>query len=187
MKQSFWAGLLAVPVLAAAPSPAIATDYLTVAEAQRILVPGAEQFTPYDVTLSKDQLKQIKKIAGVPQRAANPRVWKATADGKMLGWVIVDEVIGKHEFITYAAGISPDGHVLGIEIMTYRESKGDQVRNAKWRNLFRNKTLADPFKLNKDIPNISGATLSCRNLTDGVKRLLALHSVALPKTGSKAG
>lgn len=181
MRNSIWTSLFAVPVLAAAPSPAVATDYLTIAEAQRVLVPKAERFVPFEVTLDKAQLKQIRKLSGVPQRTAKPRVWQAFAGGKMLGWVIVDEVIGKHEFITYATAISPDGHVLGVEILSYRETKGGQVRNAKWRGLFRGKTLDEPFKLNKDIPNISGATLSCRNLTDGVKRLLAVHAVALGK------
>ncbi|MBA3054994.1 MAG: FMN-binding protein [Sphingomonadales bacterium] len=175
--------LLAIPVLAAAPAPAVATDYLTIAEAQRALVPQANSFQPFPLTLSPAQIKQIRQIAGVPQRTAKPQVWRAASGSKALGWVIVDEVIGKHEFITYATAISPDGHVLGVEILSYRESKGDQVRNANWRNRFRGKTVSDPFKLNKDIPNISGATLSCRNLTDGVKRLLALHAVALGKAG----
>jgi hypothetical protein len=31
-----------------------------------------------------------------------------------------------------------------------------------------------------DVPNISGATLSCRNVMDGVKRLLVLQQIALP-------
>ena len=37
--------------------------------------------------------------------------------------------------------------------------------------------------LDKDITNISGATLSCRSLSDGVKRLLALQQVALSHGG----
>jgi Na+-transporting NADH:ubiquinone oxidoreductase subunit NqrC len=63
--------------------------------------------------------------------------------------------------------------------LSYRETYGYQVRNAEWRRLFAGKTLADPFKLDQDIPNISGATLSCRNVTNGVKRLLALQELVL--------
>jgi Na+-translocating ferredoxin:NAD+ oxidoreductase RnfG subunit len=92
---------------------------------------------------------------------------------------MVDDVIGKHDFITYAAAISAQGSVLGIEILSYRETHGGQVRQAQWRQNFSGKSLADSFKLGKDIPNISGATLSCRNVTDGVKRLLAVHQIAL--------
>lgn len=178
MTRFNWASLFAIPVLAASSS-AFAADYLTVSEAQHILVPQADSFAPFSVTLSPAQLAQIRQISGVPQRSAQPRVWRATSGGRLVGWVIVDEVIGKHEYITYATGISPDGHVLGVEILSYRESKGGQVRDARWRSLFRGKTVRDKFKLNQDIPNISGATLSSRNITDGVKRLLAIHAVAL--------
>ena len=179
MTLNSWHRLLAVPVLVGAASPAVAVNYLSAEQAQRALVPGAQSFEAYPVALSKVQLKAIRSLAGTPQRNANPKVWRAVSGGKTAGWVIVDEVIGKHEYITYATAISPGGTVMGVEILSYRETKGGEVRNPKWRGLFRGKKLSDAFKLNKDIPNISGATLSCRNITDGVKRLLALHHVAL--------
>ena len=183
MSHRKWRHLLAMPVLAATAAPASATDYLSVADAQRILLPQAQTFLPFPVTLSPEQLGQIKRMAGVPQRTSQPRIWRGMSGGSAVGWVLVDEVIGKHEFITYATAISPDGHVLGVEILSYRESHGGEVRNAKWRALFRGKSVSDKFKLNQDIPNISGATLSCRNITDGVKRLLAIHAIALARAG----
>lgn len=172
--------LVAFPVVAmAAISPAVATDYLSAEQAQRALFPAAQSFSAFPVLLNAGQLAQIRRLSGTPQRTAQPRVWRAVSGGRTIGWVIVDDVVGKHEFITYATGISLDGHVVGIEIMTYRESKGGQVSDPRWRERFRGKTLADPFRLEKDVPNISGATLSSRNITDGVKRLLAVHAVAL--------
>jgi Na+-translocating ferredoxin:NAD+ oxidoreductase RnfG subunit len=92
---------------------------------------------------------------------------------------MVDEVIGKHEFITYATAIGADGRVLGIEIMSYRETHGGQVREPGWRKQFVGKSVGDPFKLDQDIQNISGATLSCRNVMDGVKRLLVIQQMFL--------
>ena len=47
------------------------------------------------------------------------------------------------------------------------------------RRQFIGKTVRDPVSLNQDIKNISGATLSCRHLTEGVQRLLKLHAHAL--------
>ena len=169
-----------VPV-AAFVAPAYAEDYLTVEEAQRVLFPDARAFVAAPVTLTADQRARIRELAGVRQRWETQQVWRAEAvDGSLAGWFIVDEVIGKHEFITYAVGLSPDGRVTGVEILSYRETHGGQVREADWRARFVGKSLADSFKLNDDIPNITGATLSCRNVTDGVKRLLALQQVALP-------
>ncbi len=172
-----WTLLLPLPATAAIVAPAYATDYLTVKQAQHVLFPGADAFAAEHVTLTKAQLKQIKSLAGVRQRDEDPEIWQARQSGEALGWFVVDEVVGKHEYITYAVAVSPDGHVIGIEVMSYRETHGGEIRRAKWRDHFKGKTLGDAFKLNKDIPNISGATLSCRNVTDGVKRVLAVLKV----------
>lgn len=178
-KTNIWSVLLSIPVLAVPATPAIANVYLSTDQAQRALFPAATAFTPAGVTLSGAQLAQIKKLSGTPQRTATPAIWKVSQSGRFMGWVLIDQVIGKHEFITYATGISVDGSVTGVEIMRYLESYGGEVANPKWRGKFRGKMLADKFRLNVDIPNISGATLSSRNVTDGVKRLLAIHAVAL--------
>ena len=64
-------------------------------------------------------------------------------------------------------------------MLDYRESYGGQVREATWRAQFTGKGAADPVRLGEDIRNISGATLSCKNLTNGVRRLLAVHELVL--------
>ena len=179
MSARDWSAFL-LPVAALA-TPAQATDYLTVAQAQLLLFPAARSFAEQPLKFNDEQRDRIKAASGLRQRWDEQKVWRAERDGALQGWFIVDEVIGKHEFITYAAAISPDGHVLGIEVLSYRETHGGQVREATWRKHFVGKTLADPFKLDEDVPNISGATLSCRNLMDGVKRLLTLHKLFLAK------
>ncbi|MDI1363253.1 FMN-binding protein [Methylotenera sp.] len=141
------------------------------------LVLRPQSFEARPAKLTSDQQDKIKSLSGLRQRWDTQQIWRAVKNGKTLGWFVVDEVIGKHEFITYAVGLSPDGHVLGVEIMTYRETYGGGVRNAIWRQHLVGKTLADPFKLDEDVPNISGGTLSSRNVMDGVKRVLAIQKV----------
>ena len=168
--------LLPAAVLAA---PAYGADYLSVAQAQALLFPAAKSFTERPLVLDEAQREQVRAASGLRQRWPEQKVWRAEQDGRLQGWFIIDEVIGKHEFITYATAISPEGRVLGVEIMSYRETHGGQVREATWRRHLVGKTLADPFRLDEDVPNISGATLSCRNVMDGVKRLLTLHKLFL--------
>jgi Na+-translocating ferredoxin:NAD+ oxidoreductase RnfG subunit len=103
------------------------------------------------------------------------KAWKVEGGGVF----VLDEVVGKHEFITYAVGINEDGRVAGVEIVDYRESYGYEVRNAEWRAQFIGKSTADPLLLTHDVRNVSGATLSCKHVTDGVKRVLATYAVAL--------
>lgn len=165
-----------VPI-AALSCPALAVDYLSTAEAQKVLFPAAERFEEKKITLSDSQLDRIKELSGVRQREHNPKIWQAYQGKSLQGLFLVDEVIGKHEYITYATAISPDGKVLGVEVMSYRETHGGEVRRPDWLMRFKGKTLKDPFKLDQDVPNISGATLSSRNLLDGVKRLLILKQI----------
>jgi Na+-translocating ferredoxin:NAD+ oxidoreductase RnfG subunit len=171
--------LLLVPAAVAMAPAAHAVTYLTVPQAQAALFMAGDQFVDAKVHLTDDQRDAIKKLSGTRQREPEQPVWRVERAGKQVGWFMVDEVVGKHEFITYALATTMDGHVVGIEILDYRETYGFQVRDADWRKNFHGKTLADPIKIDSDIPNITGATLSCRNVSNGVKRLLALQRVAL--------
>jgi Na+-translocating ferredoxin:NAD+ oxidoreductase RnfG subunit len=97
--------------------------------------------------------------------------------------VVVDEVIGKFELITYAVGVGLDGAITQIEVLSYRESHGSEIRIAGWRKQFVGKTSAAPIRVGEDIANISGATLSCKHITDGIKRVVSVVDLAL-KNGS---
>ncbi len=174
LRKQNWIYWLTVPGILASSSPGWATVYLTVEQAQHAIFPG-EKFTPIPLTLIDQERAAIKKKSGVPARVKEQRIWR-TSSGE---YFIVDEVLGKHEFITYAIGINPDGGVRQIEIMDYRETYGYEIRDEKWRKQFVGKTSAAEFKLDKDIKNIGGATLSCRHITDGVKRVLVMYEMFL--------
>jgi len=162
--------------LGAAAAPlahvAYAAQYITIEQAQHAAFPEATEFTA--TALGPDALASVAAGQGW-----SPRAWRARAADRALGWLFVDQVIGKSELITYAVAIDERGAVTSIEILDYRESHGGEIRLAGWRKQFVGKTGADPVELNKDIRNISGATLSCRHVTEGVQRLLRLYKAAL--------
>ncbi len=151
-----------------------ATTYLSVPEAQQLIWPG-QLLAPAAVTLTAEQQKAIKKASGVRVRSADLNAWRTPAGD----WFIVDQVIGKHEFIDVAVGIAHTGEMTGIEILTYRESYGHEVRNSKWRAQFRGRNAAGILKLDAQIRNISGATLSCSHITDAANRLLQTWQLVL--------
>jgi hypothetical protein len=174
MKSEFT--FIALPISALIAPSAFAVQYLNVEQAQNTIFPG-KTFTFAPVSLTSAQKKAIETASGVRVLSDKQQVWRVSGGG----WFIVDQVVGKHEFITYALGLNADGSVKQIEIMDYRETYGYQIRDEKWRSQFVGKTSRSPLKLDGDIKNISGATLSCRHVTDGVKRLLAFYEVALKK------
>lgn len=165
-----------MPALVCSALPVHAVTYLTIEQAQAAIFPG-RKLVSADVSLSKEQRKAIEKASDVRVRNLDLKVWKAEGGG----WFILDEVIGKHEFITYAVGLTDDGAVKQIEVMDYRETYGGQVREEKWRAQFTGKKYGAKLKLDDDIQNISGATLSSRHIADGVRRLLATYEFALKK------
>lgn len=169
---------LAVPLLVT-PLAAQATQYLSIEQAQRLFFPSATGHAAQPLALTAEQARNIEKTTGVRVVNRRPKVWRAMAGDTLLGHVFVDQVYGKHEFITYALAVTAGGQVAGVEILDYRETHGDQVRQPRWRAQFLGKDADDAVRLGRDIQNISGATLSCRHLTDGVRRLLATHRALL--------
>jgi Na+-transporting NADH:ubiquinone oxidoreductase subunit NqrC len=161
--------------------PAHAVQYLTVEQAQRLCFAEATAFEPADVTLTRDQMRAIEKDSRVNVREATEKVWRVLKGTTLLGWFIEDEVVGKHEFITWALALNADGAVRQIEILDYRETYGHEIRDPKWREQFVGKTHGAPLKLDADIKNISGATLSSRHITEGVRRLLSFHARVLKR------
>lgn len=173
---------LIVPALiapAALVSPAYAAQYLTTEAAQKLMFPEGSAFVPHPVRLSEAQKNVVEQSAGVRMRFPEQPVWQVIANGKPAGWFVLDEVYGKHEFITYAVSLDASGTVRGVEILDYRETHGGEIRNPRWRAQFTGAHHGAALKLGGDIQNISGATLSCKHISEGVRRVLAIHEVAL--------
>ena len=168
----------AAVVMAIAPA-AYATRYLTVEEAQRLAFPAATQFAEAHVVFRPADITAIERLSGQKVRARGQQVWRAEAGGRFLGFFIVDYVIGKHLVIDYAVSLEPDGRVKAVEVLEYRESYGGEITSHSWLQQFVGKTDHDPVTTDQDIRNISGATLSSRHVTEGVKRILAFYDICL--------
>ncbi len=162
---------------AAAPTSAFAVDYLTADQAAKLMFPDADAFEARNVTLDAAQLQQLD-AQGVRGRSVNWPVRAAKRAGATLGFVVTDEVIGKVELIGYAVGIALDGSIRQVEILSYRESHGFEIRLPAWRKQFVGKGGASTLRVGDDIANISGATLSCNHVTDGVRRIVAVVALA---------
>jgi hypothetical protein len=144
---------LPAAAIASIASPAYTMQYLSIEDAQKQAFPSATHFTEVQ--------------AG--------RVWKAESSGRVAGFFIFDRVVGKHLFIDYAVALTPAGAVHSVEILQYRESYGGEVRSPSWLAQFVGKTSGSALKINGDIRNIAGATLSSTHVTEGVKRILSTY------------
>ncbi len=169
-----WHPVALAGLLAAAPVAAV--QYLGVEAAQQLAFPEATSFAPVVPVLDADARARLAAVAR-PPGARDPKVWRARAGERVLGTFFVDAVIGKQDYIVYALALDAQGRVLRLDVLEYRETHGWEIRNERWRAQFAGKSAADAVQVGADIANISGATLSCRHVTDGVRRLLALHAL----------
>lgn len=169
------AWIASLPVLVA--PAAYAADYLDIEQVrqQHFAATALRQIT---LTLDEGVQAELRRRSGIQQPFAPRGVWQALSGG----WLISDEVFGRHEKIGYAVALDAAGRVTGVEILSYRESYGGEVRKADWRAQFVGRRAGDALELGADIRNISGATLSCKHVTQGVRRVLALYQLVLSGT-----
>ena len=95
------------------------------------------------------------------------------AQGALRGYAVVTEEIGKYRPITFMVGVTPQLAVRDVAVLVYRESRGGEVKRKRFLSQYRGKSAKDPIDVNRDIINVSGATISVRALNAGVKRVLA--------------
>ena len=165
---------LSVPVLVTTSICAHATQYATPDVAAKRSFPEASAFKEMIVLLSTAEMRAIADAAGLPVQNAAWRVTVALNGDKPMGVMVQDSVIGKFELIDYAVAIGNDGKICNVEILNYRESHGYEVRLPAWRKQFIGKEPDAKLRVSEDIANISGATMSSTNVTDGVRRAVAV-------------
>src|SRR4051812_13207333 len=123
MRTKDWSKAIAgLALIAPAAWVARADTYLTESQALNVLFPGVK-LEPRVIDLTAEEMKSIRRLSG--ERVLVPQVKSWWGPGGEA--LIVDEVLGKHEFIVYAVAISSAGAVKGIEIMDYRETYGYEV------------------------------------------------------------
>ncbi len=166
-------------LLAPVAQVVVAAEYLSVDQAQRAQFPQADRFEEVVLALSPSQKATVSQLAGLQPPHRSLRAWKALHGGDLLGYVFVDEVLGRQDMITYAIGIDRSGRMGTLEVLAYRESHGGEIRGSAWRNQFDGRAGLEHLRFGTDIKNIAGATLSCEHVTQGVRWITALWQVTL--------
>lgn len=158
-------------------APALAEEYLSVAQAQALIFPNAT-LTPGDFVLSDAQIATLVKETGAPLSRRQVKAWQASTGG----WFFLDQVIVRGDRITYALGVDADGAIKGVEILACLQLY-DGIRRLQWRTQFVGKRYGKIDMLDQ-ISTISGSTLSTTQITAAVKRMLATYALFLapPKT-----
>ncbi|MGH7209166.1 MAG: FMN-binding protein [Nitrospiraceae bacterium] len=148
--------------------------FMSEEEAVKIMLPKSQRIRQELLRLSQEKKELVEQRIGwkFPEDSFDVYIGE-TAD-KVDGYAMVHNTIGKHKHMTYMVGVDDKGQVTDVELLVFREARGSEVGRKRFNSQYESKTVFDPIRINKDIINISGATMSVRSMSAGVKRVLVL-------------
>lgn len=117
----------------------------------------------------------IKPVKDITIGGKEGKIYRATAAGKTIGYVVLASSKGYSSFINMLVAVDPQYTVKGIDILRHSETPGlgDQIEKDWFKRQFKGKTEGHlnvvKGETSDDIQAISGATISSRGVTRGVK------------------
>ena len=148
--------------------------FLTEEDALKLMFPQSERIRKEILKLIPEKKLHVEERIGWKFPEDSFEIYVGETGKQVDGYALIQSTIGKHKPMTYMVGIDKTGHVLNVELLVFREARGSEVRTKRFNVQYEGKTVSDPVRLNKDIINISGATMSVRSMTAGIKRGLVL-------------
>ena len=135
---------------------------------------------PKQLILSKAQHTAIQKRAKTAVHAKNYRYYAFKSGSKPVGYgvLISRKVRTKNATILYAFDMS--GKLKFSEIMGFGEPP-EFIPNKQWMSQFKEKPRTAKLTIGKDIPTISGSTLSARCVSDSARIARAIYEIVLKK------
>ncbi|PJC48409.1 MAG: hypothetical protein CO035_03645 [Candidatus Omnitrophica bacterium CG_4_9_14_0_2_um_filter_42_8] len=152
-----------------------AEAFYTVEEALKVILPEAQDIKEETKALSEEQKKSISSKAGVkfnPEFDNEYHIYIGQANGQATGYAFEDTVKGKWGPIHYMLAFDADGKIKDAIVLGLKERRGRPIKERKFLGQYIGKSISDPIKLNKDIKGIGGATISSRQMSSGIRKLV---------------
>ncbi|WP_457749012.1 FMN-binding protein [Sulfurimonas sp.] len=130
-----------------------------------------------NILLSSKAFKKIQSEAKVKLQTKIYRIYTAKKDGKTVGYGILinKKVRSKNAVVMYFIA---NNKLEGIEIIAFNEPH-EYIPSKTWTSQFQNIPTNRMLKLSRNIPTITGATLSARSVTDGSRIAFAIYNELL--------
>ena len=149
-------------------------EFMTEDEAVKAILPQSQRIRKETLRLAQDKKSTVEQRIGWKFPEDSFDLYIGETGDKVDGYAMIHNTIGKYKPMTYMVGVDPKGNCTDVELLVFRDAKGSEVGKKRFNSQYDGKTVTDPIRINKDIINISGATMSVRSMNAGVKRVLVL-------------
>lgn len=161
-------------------SKVFAEVFYKIDEVVKLILPQAASVKEEVKVLTAEQKKEIGKKTGIDFNEENDKGFHffigLSTKKQVIGYVCKATVSGKWGPIEFAAGISPSGDITDVVVLSLTERRGRPVKDRRFLDQFAGKNISSPLKLKDDVRGIAGATISSREMTNGIKKVLHVFS-----------
>ncbi len=151
-------------------------DFSTPTRAMKGFFPSA-RIEVRNIIITKGQKKDIERLARLRLPTRLVSFYIAKEGDRVVGYGYVDthRVRTHNESVLFV--ISPEGEVMGVEVLSFNEPL-EYMADEDWLKIFKGKSIErDRLRLGRDIPNMTGATLTARAIVKASRRALAIWKV----------
>lgn len=126
-----------------------------------------------NLILSKKEAKMVQKFAKAKLNSKIVRLYEVKKRDKVVGYGVLlrQRIRTKNANVLYI--IDSAKEFKGVEIISFKEPL-EYKPNKSWQKTFIGKNENDKLVAGRDIPMVSGATMSVRSLTDSARIALGI-------------
>ncbi len=157
---------------------AIAKVFQTKNKALELSFPNATEIEKRQIFLSTDQITEAEQLAKTRINSKLYIFYVAKKGEDEIGYAVIDTHKLRTSTETVLFVIEPNGKLKKAEILAFFEPQ-DYMQGGKWVNLFLDKDLTDSLVVGKDVPNITGATITSHSFAEATRKVLAIYDIAV--------
>src|SRR3990167_9342747 len=148
--------------------------YLTEEQALALVFPECEEIVADEFIMTPEEKSSLEKLLSRRLYEDGFKTYIGRKNGNIQGYAIITEEIGKFHPFTFVVGVKSDGKISSVAVLGYRESRGGEIAKKRFLYQFMGKSFKNPIRINKDIINITGATMSVQCMCAGVRKVLGV-------------
>ncbi|MHC4286192.1 MAG: FMN-binding protein [Planctomycetota bacterium] len=127
---------------------------------------AVRQFFPSAIAIAEISISQGARVSGYPDGA---KISEIKGDSGLLGYCVESTVVSRSGPFKIRTLLDPQLYVKQSTVISYPWDRGRDVCKRAFTSQFDRKGPPDHIQIGKDIDAMTGATISCRAMTDSVR------------------
>lgn len=130
-----------------------------------------------NIAISDSQAEKVKELSGIKIENRLVTFYLVKVNSKIKAYAYVDiHIVRTHpEVVLYV--LNERGEIELIQILSFKEPP-EYMADDNWLRYLKGKTIGkDLLRLRRDVPNMTGATLTAKAITDNARKIISLWKV----------